>query len=320
MAAIHRPLVSGAVGDCRSRGFRPGLSTSAPTLAGAVIGHRSRFIMVHLAHFPHLLFTLNEAADITRLLIYPLPQRELIAAVLLGTLFDYPTYLMLPMLLAVLVGWGASLALPVVVIAILLSYAHMIFIGLLVGTALGGVLQSRRFRDVAIIFTALLGSSCYFIQVGLGRLVENMTQTMSQEALLALQPLPVLQWFPTGAAAQAIAQAADGQWVTALGWLLYSSTWLLLIVWAWWKLLIRLTTGEGFIFALAPRPQTKSRTAQARATSLPIWLRRLPPDIAHIMSQGIQRGLAHATAARGTYPGLAGACLYGWFYFVSQRS
>jgi ABC-2 type transport system permease protein len=233
--------------------------------------------------FPIFFSTLNEAADITRLLIYPLPQRDLIAAVLLGTLFDYPTYLMLPMLLAVLVGWGASLALPVVIIAILLCYAHMVFIGLLVGTALGGVLQSRRFRDVAIIFTALLGSSCYFLQVGLGRLIENVAKTMSQEELLALQPLPVLQWFPTGAAAQAIAQAADGQWAAALGWLLYSSIWLLLIVWAWWKLLIRLTTGEGFLFALAPRPQTKSRAAQARATSLPIWLRRLPPDIAHIM-------------------------------------
>ena len=63
------------------------------------------------------------------------------------------------------VFWGASLALPVVLIAVLLCYAHMVFIGLLVGTALGGILQSRRFRDIAIIVTALLGSSCYFLQV-----------------------------------------------------------------------------------------------------------------------------------------------------------
>ena len=121
--------------------------------------------------FPIFFSSLNEAADITRLLVYPLPQRDIIASVLLGTLFDYPTYLMLPLLLAVLIGWGASLALPVVIIAILLGFAHMIFIGLLVGTALGGVLQSRRFRDIAIIFTALLGSSCYFLQVGFGRLI-----------------------------------------------------------------------------------------------------------------------------------------------------
>ncbi len=238
--------------------------------------------------FPIFFSGLNEAADITRLLVYPLPRRELIASVLLGTLFDYPTYLMLPMLLAVLVGWGASLALPVVIIGVILSYAHMVFIGLLVGTALGGILQSRRFRDVAIIFTALLGSSCYLIQIGLGRLIENLTETMGIEELEALRPLLVLQWFPTGAAAQAIVQATDGQWLASMGWLLYSSAWLIVIVWAWWKLVMRLTTGEGFLFARTPRPQTKSQVSKPRATNLPVWLAWLPADLATIINKELK--------------------------------
>ncbi|MDX1414886.1 MAG: hypothetical protein R3293_11895 [Candidatus Promineifilaceae bacterium] len=263
--------------------------------------------------FPVFFSSLNEAADITLLLIYPLPRRELIASVLLGTLFDYPTYLMLPLLLAVLIGWGASLALPVVIVALILSYAHMVFIGLLVGTAFGGVLQSRRFRDVAIIITALLGSSCYFLQVGLGRVVENLTQTMSQEELLAIRPLPILQWFPTGAAAQAIVQATDGQWISALGWLLYSTMWLLLIIWAWWKLVVRLTTGEGFLFNLRPRTQAKPEAAAARASNLPFWLRRLPPDIAQMMAKELKAVWRTPQRRVGLIQGLLAPVFMGGF-------
>ena len=270
--------------------------------------------------FPILFSSLNEAADITRLLVYPLPRRDLIAGVLLGTLFDYPTYLMLPMLLAVIVGWGASLALPVVLIAVLLCYAHMVFIGLLVGTALGGILQSRRFRDVAIIVTALLGSSCYFLQVGLGRFIENLTETMSYEELLALRPLPILQWFPTGAAAQAVAQASAGQWLTSLAWLLYSSLWLLLLVWAWWKLLIRLTTGDGFLISFTPRPQTKTELASPRAGNLPFWVRRLPPDLAQIMAKELKAVWRTPQRRVGLIQGLLAPVFMGGFILLRSET
>ncbi|MCA9949107.1 MAG: hypothetical protein KDE48_05640 [Anaerolineales bacterium] len=271
--------------------------------------------------FPILFSTLNEGADITRLLIYPLTQRDLIASVLLGTLFDYPTYLMLPMLLAVLIGWGGSLALPVVIVGIILSYANMVFIGLLVGTALGGILQSRRFRDVAIIFTALLGSSCYFLQVGLGRLIENLTQTMRFEEITALRPLLILQWFPTGAAAQAIVQASDGQWLASLGWLLYSTLWLFAVVWVWWKLVLRLTTGDGFLFARAPRPQTKSQVTKPRATNLPVWLRWLPTDLAHIIHKELKAVWRTPQRRVGLIQGLlAPVFMVGFIFFRNDSS
>ena len=270
--------------------------------------------------FPILFSSLNEAADLTRLLIYPLRQRDLVAGVLLGTLFDYPTYLALPMLLAVLIGWGASLALPVVLIAVIICYAHMVFIGLLVGTALGGILQSRRFRDIAIIFTALLGSSCYFLQVGLGRLIENATQKMSPEDLLALRPLRILQWFPTGAAAQAIVQAADGQWLSSLAWLTYSCAWLLLVIWAWWKLLSRLTTGEGFLFSRAPRPQTKSEPVPAKAAGLPFWMRRLPVDLAYIIRKELDSVWRTPQRRVGLIQGLLAPVFMGGFILFRSES
>ena len=44
--------------------------------------------------FPIVATAVNESADITRLLIFPISRRDLILSTLLGTLFDYPTYLM----------------------------------------------------------------------------------------------------------------------------------------------------------------------------------------------------------------------------------
>ncbi len=44
--------------------------------------------------FPIFVNQLNEGADITRLLIYPIRQRELLINIFTGTVFDYPTYIM----------------------------------------------------------------------------------------------------------------------------------------------------------------------------------------------------------------------------------
>lgn len=269
--------------------------------------------------FPIFFSSLNEAADLTHLLIYPLRKRDLIAGVLLGTLFDYPTYFALPLLLAVLIGWGASLALPVVILAILLSFANMIFIGLLVGTAFGGILQSRRFRDVAIIITALLGSSCYFLQVGFTRFIENLTQNMSPDQVLALRALPVLQWFPTGAAAQAVVKAAAGNWPAAVGWLLYSGLWLALVVWAWWRLVIRLTTGDGYLFGLAPRAE-KNEPSVVRSSNSRFGLRFLPADIAQIALKELKSVWRTPQRRVGLIQGLLAPVFMGGFIlFRSER-
>ncbi|MCX6043669.1 MAG: hypothetical protein NT075_01045, partial [Chloroflexi bacterium] len=123
---------------------------------------------------PVLAFRLNEGLDLTRLLIYPLRTRDLVASTLLGTLLDFPSYLALPLFIAALIGWGGSWALPVVLVALALSYAHMVIISQLVLTAGGGLLRSRRFRDVSIVILSLLGSSCFFINQGIQALVRRM--------------------------------------------------------------------------------------------------------------------------------------------------
>ncbi len=226
---------------------------------------------------PILLSAVNEGADITRLLVYPITRRDLIASIFLGTLFDYPTYLMLPLFVAVLIGFPAIW--PTVLVALLLGYWHMVVIGQLSQTLLGGILQSRRFRDVAIIVGSLLASSCYLWQIGIQRLARNADDMFAQEMLLSLRPLNVLQWFPTGALARAVEQAQLGHTLNVALWLLYSFLLLVVVTAVWWLLLERVTTGESF-FNFNIERQSKQKQARDRTAGLSWGL--LPRDLAEL--------------------------------------
>ncbi|VAW30138.1 hypothetical protein MNBD_CHLOROFLEXI01-3553 [hydrothermal vent metagenome] len=240
--------------------------------------------------FPIIATAVNESADISRLLIFPISRRDLILSTLLGTLFDYPTYLMLPLLIAVFIGFGLSSAFPIVILAILLSYGHMVLIGQFITVAVGGILQSRRFRDVAIIFFSLLGSSCYFIQIGVQRGTQFLADRLSieqgetaAETLANWQPLTILQWLPTGAPARAIEQAVQGAWLPAVGWLLYSAVLLAGITWVWFQLMNRLATGGGFL--IGRKPQIEKKKAVVKKPKQHSLLDVLPDDLAALVSK-----------------------------------
>ncbi|MEZ4593898.1 MAG: hypothetical protein R3D55_22555 [Chloroflexota bacterium] len=243
--------------------------------------------------FPIIATSINESADITRLLIFPISQRDLILSTLLGTLFDYPTYLMLPLFVAAFIGFGFTVAFPVVILAILLCYGHMVIIGQLVSVAIGGVLQSRRFRDIAIIFFSLVGSSCYFInlafQSGMERLMDSLSPGQEEafaESFAAFQPLNILQWFPTGAPARAVEQALAGSWLNALVWLGYSAVILAVLTWVWAQLLNRLATGGGFL--IGQRPQAQKEKPAARKVRRGSILDLLPDDLAVLVGKELR--------------------------------
>jgi ABC-2 type transport system permease protein len=199
---------------------------------------------------PLFAFRTNEGLDLSRLLVYPLSPRDLVASALLGTLFDGPSYVTLPFFLAILVGWfDQPWLLPVALVAILLAYALMMVTGQLVLTASMGLLRSRRFRDLSIVVFSLLGSSCYLIN----RLVESWAQATDAAALRTLEPLLALRWLPPGACAQALAVAGQGDWLGAGLWLGYAAAWLAALTWSWWKLLLRMTTGAATWSLPAPK-------------------------------------------------------------------
>ncbi len=236
--------------------------------------------------FPIVFASINEGADITLLLTYPIRRRTLIASILLGTLFDYPTYLMLPLFLAVIVGFGLTFSFTAVVVlaAIVLSYGHLVVIGQFVGTAVGGLMKSRRLRDIVIVIASTVGGLCYFINIGIQRLIGDTFSNMSEaqvEAMRQWQPLNILQWLPPGATAKAIERSVNGDWLAALAWLLYSLAWLVLLTWAWYKLLVRLTTGEGYLAFTRPREEVRQK-AQKTERRERNWLGWLPEDVAMV--------------------------------------
>ncbi|WP_420628989.1 hypothetical protein [Candidatus Leptofilum sp.] len=244
--------------------------------------------------FPIVATSINESADITRLLIFPISRRDLILSTLLGTLFDYPTYLMLPLFVAAFIGFGFTVAFPVVILAILLCYGHMVIIGQFISVAIGGILQSRRFRDIAIIFFSLLGSSCYFInlafQSGMERLMNSLSPGQEEafaESFANFQPLNILQWFPTGAPARAVEQALAGSWGTAVLWLLYSAVLLAGLTWVWSQLLNRLATGGGFIIGGRPKEE-KEKPAVRKTTNRGSVLDFLPHDLAVLVGKELR--------------------------------
>jgi len=226
---------------------------------------------------PALAFRLNEGLDLTRLLTYPLPSRDLVASTLLGTLLDFPTYLALPIFVAVGVGWGANWRWPFVIVALLVAYAHMVLTSQLVLTAAGGLLRSRRFRDVSIVVLSLLGSSCYFINQGVQVLFRN----LDTRQLVGIRPLTYLQWLPPGATARAIERASAGDWSAALLWLLYATLLLGGVAWLWWRLLLRVVTGEGFLQAPVRASSAPVQAAPRRVgmAGRHPFLRWMPDDI-----------------------------------------
>lgn len=259
---------------------------------------------------PIFAFRLNEGLDLERLLVYPLSRRDLIAGVLLGTLLDYPTYFTLPLFAAVVIGWGMSAALPLVLLAVLLSFGHMILTSRLVVTAAGGILRSRRFRDVSIIVVSLIGSSCYFIQSGLSKLGQRYVEP---EQFLSLRPLDFLQWLPPGAAARAIERATAGAWFSSIGWLLYSTVLLVAVTWVWYKLVDRLATGGGFLLDLRSRDANEQRKPRRRQREVPAFLRWIPADIRQIAIKELKASWRIPQRRVGMLQGLLLPLFFGGF-------
>lgn len=244
---------------------------------------------------PIFSFSVNEGLDPTRLIQYPLSRRDFVATLFLGTLFDYPTYFMLPIFAAALITWGIrfTLVLPVLLVALVLCYFLMILTSQLVVNLIGGLLQSRRFRDVMIIALSLLGSSCWLISQACNRITMRFTEAISPDqaeqfaqTMSEFRPLDLLQWLPPGAAAKAVEQAAAGEWGGVILWLGYATAWVLLLAWVWWRVLQRIVTGEGFLINLPAVPVWAEKKERGRG--IDGWLAWLPSDLGEMMIKEIK--------------------------------
>lgn len=230
---------------------------------------------------PVISFNMNEGLDPTRLLIYPVARRDYLAHLLLGTLFDYPTYFFLPFILAIIIGFGLGFSLPFVLAAVFLVYLMMILTSQTIINVMGGILQSRRFRDISVIIGAFFGMSCWLIsttiQGGVTRFFDGGPE-LTVEILMNWHPLEIMKWLPPGAAAKSIEQATVGAWGGALLWLGYAAVWVLLLAWLWWRVTYRIITGQGFLLGRPPVEEKRKRAKSAGRRRIILW-DSIPADI-----------------------------------------
>ena len=242
---------------------------------------------------PVFSFNVNEGLDPTRLLSYPIARRDYLAHMLLGTLLDYPTYFIVPFFIAIIVGFGLGWGLPVVLVALILSYLLMVLTSQTIINTLGGVLQSRRFRDISMVVGAFIGMSCWLISQSMQGVIENFFDLNAEEVGLFFQtwqPLDAMKWLPPGAAAKAIEQASIQAWGGSLLWLGYTLLWAGLLGWVWWRVTLRIVTGEGFVIGGSPAKAKESEGKTAAQTDAPgrfawSWI---PTDIRAIILKEIK--------------------------------
>lgn len=189
-------------------------------------------VWVAWAAFPLMQYTLNEGLDVTKLQIYPLTRGEQMVSLLLATLLDVSSLVLVALLVAVVVGWHASLSAVLVTLAALVfAYLLTVTTSQLLLAALMGILRSRRFRDLSVVFFALFGVSCALINQFVSRAMIG----FRPDEFMSLHLDRYLQWLPTGMGARAIILADQGDSVAALPWLgmMLALVLVMVVVWAW---------------------------------------------------------------------------------------
>jgi ABC-type transport system involved in multi-copper enzyme maturation permease subunit len=166
---------------------------------------------------PLLGFQLNEAQDITRLFVYPVPVRKLFLGAIAGCLLDLTTILLLPTLIAVIVGaafHGVAGAL-VAAVAMPLFLFQTLAASQAVTLALQGILQSRKWRDVALIIVPLFWMVWQLGMQSIGRGAGK----VDWKAFLVSTPWEAVSFLPSGLAARAVGAGMKGMWPLAIAYL-----------------------------------------------------------------------------------------------------
>jgi ABC-2 type transport system permease protein len=217
------------------------------------------------ATLPLLQYSLNEGLDVTKLQIYPLTRGEQMLSLVLSTLLDVSTLFIIPLYVAIIVGWHATpFGAVVTVVAIVLAYVHTVGFSQLMLAALMGLLKTRRFRDLTVIVFALFGTFCSFGGQLIARVFEGLgpaNQPNHKIVLASLHLERYLHWTPPGMAAQAIVYANTGQYLAALPWLLGSLLLVPVLLRIWAAVLERgITSAES---AAAGGGRTRRRASRA---------------------------------------------------------
>jgi hypothetical protein len=243
-------------------------------------------LYVAWAVLPLLQYTVNEGLDVTKLVIYPVTRTEQMLTLVLATLFDLTGLIILAAFVGIVVGWHVNpVAIAITAVALALAYVHIVTLSQLLLAALMGMLRSRRYRDLSIIFFVLVSTACSFT----GQVISRVAGAADPSALAGLQIDRYVWWTPPGMAAEAISRANAGDYLIAGGWLVGLAALVPVALWAWAVVLDRgITTAETAGAAGGRR--------RARRREQPV---REQPGAAVPVASGAG---AHAGAASATTP------------------
>ncbi|HKD74818.1 MAG TPA: hypothetical protein VKB76_04960, partial [Ktedonobacterales bacterium] len=167
---------------------------------------------------PLMQFTLNEGLDVTKLTTYPVSQAEMMVGLIVATLLDIPTVGLLIVFVGIGISWAHSLPQTIlIVLALMLAYINIIGLSQLMLSALLGLLRSRRWRDLTVVFASLFSISCYLLSQLFVRVTPSDVSTYQN--FLNFDVGTYLQFIPPGMAGRAIAAISTGDYAGSALWL-----------------------------------------------------------------------------------------------------
>ena len=230
----------------------------------------------------------NDSFDAWRLLAFPIRRRVMVAAMVLGTVFDYSALFALPFFAAALVSWVDPRTAVIVVPSLVLAYAILVTTGQLASTVFSGLSRSRRFRDAGVAVAGVIWLLWMWLNFGGTNPSHSFKGLVARAMEADIHPMAWLQWTPVGACARAIERSHAGEPAVAAAWLGFGVAWFGLLGFLWWRSLERLaTSGE---FAFGRRRQSRERAARAVQEGqvargrvfAPVWMRGRMVELARV--------------------------------------
>lgn len=243
------------------------LTTASQRTALSVSGLIGAVIVVGWLLLPTLYFGVDETLDPARFALLPLTKPRIACGMAAAALVGIPATVTAIVFGASVISDTARGGLLPGLFALVGVIGTLLFC--VVGSraltsALAGALRARRTRDIASVLVAVMAASCGPLQFGASRLVSG-----SDLSPLA-RVVHVLGWTPLAAGFAAPFDAANGEWLPALGRLGVLAASVLLAAW-WWS-----TTFEDAMVGVASEGRTANPVSRGGAVAglVPWWLRR----------------------------------------------
>jgi len=223
LGLVALALVGAVVGGWHA----PALTAEIITLAGALVVLGWWFV-------PIFLFGVDATLDPQRFATYAIPRRSLLAGLSAASLVTIPGASTVLLVLAATLAWLRSPA----VLAVALAGAPLAVGLCVVGsraatTALSGVMESRRSREVFTLVGLVLVLALSPVLNLVANRLDGLELTAEQVRLALADVGAIVGWTPLGAPWGMAEAALAGQWLVALGRLAVAAL-ALVALWWWW--------------------------------------------------------------------------------------